>query len=307
MALQGGVYQALLTALLFIYVFFAAVLVAGVRRKLRARLQGRVGPPVWQPILDFLKLLFKKPTAPSLANPVYVSAAVIALLASLAAAALVPFTRQHPLCFAGDIVAFFILLFAGEAVLVVGGLASGNPYSWLSGMRAMLIMMVRELLLAGALLLLYASTQKLSLVEALPAVPPAVAVPLALFFVAFALVLSMSTLFSAPVAETEVLEGYFIEYSGPLLAMAELSHWLLAYAPLALASSLFLAAAGALGLSWLAAAAHLLMLAAFSAVLAVLDAAFARLRIWGAMKLAAALLGALLALGAALLALKVGA
>lgn len=307
MGLQNLYQVAVMTSLSF-YAISAAVLIAGIRRKLRARLQGRVGPPIWQPLLDFAKLLYKRPTIPSSASLTFIGAPCISFLASLAAAVLVPVALNATLGFEGDLIVLFLLFFAGEAAIVLGGLASGNPYSWLSSSRSLIIMLTREVMLGAALLLLYAAAApQLSLRSVLLAVPLPVAAPLALFFIAFALASSLTTLLSAPLAETELLEGYLIEYSGPFLAVAELAHWLLAYTPLALAASLLLAAGSLLELGWLTVVAHFLLLVVFSAALALLDVAFARLRIWEAVKLVVVMLGALIAVGVIALVVWVGA
>ena len=48
-----------------LYVVTASLLIAWLDRVLVARWQGRVGPPWFQPIADFLKLLFKEDVTPS--------------------------------------------------------------------------------------------------------------------------------------------------------------------------------------------------------------------------------------------------
>ena len=42
-------------------VILAAPLITGVIKKCKALLQGRYGPPIWQPYLDLLKLFGKQP------------------------------------------------------------------------------------------------------------------------------------------------------------------------------------------------------------------------------------------------------
>ncbi|MFH0817912.1 MAG: NADH-quinone oxidoreductase subunit H, partial [Candidatus Micrarchaeota archaeon] len=44
--------------------FLVGALLQGVQRKLVARFQGRIGPPVFQPIYDILKLLSKETIIP---------------------------------------------------------------------------------------------------------------------------------------------------------------------------------------------------------------------------------------------------
>ena len=44
----------------FLFCFVAGLLLCGIDRKLVARMQKRVGPPILQPFYDFFKLLFRK-------------------------------------------------------------------------------------------------------------------------------------------------------------------------------------------------------------------------------------------------------
>ena len=46
-------------ALELVSLLLVPLLLVGVIRKVKALLQNRLGPPVWQPFLDFAKLLFQ--------------------------------------------------------------------------------------------------------------------------------------------------------------------------------------------------------------------------------------------------------
>ena len=50
------------------FILIMAFLYSGLMRKLAARMQNRMGPPVWQPLLDFLKLLGKEDIVPEQAR-----------------------------------------------------------------------------------------------------------------------------------------------------------------------------------------------------------------------------------------------
>ncbi len=41
----------------FLFLLVFSLIYSGILRKLAARMQNRVGPPVWQPILDMIKLM----------------------------------------------------------------------------------------------------------------------------------------------------------------------------------------------------------------------------------------------------------
>jgi formate hydrogenlyase subunit 4 len=273
-----------------VYVLVAALILAGLRRKLRARLQGRVGPPVWQPVLDLVKLMYKEASIPVTSSAFFFVAPLIAFASSILAALLAPVSPNHLLSFTGDLVLLPVLLFAGEAALILGGFSSGNPYAWISGSRSLSLILIRDAFLALTIISLYLRSGKLTLAQAIEEVPAPHALLLFAFFTLFLLFSSLTTLFSAPLAETEILEGYLLEYSGPLLALAELSHWLTSYAVAGIASAAALRVLG-LWLEGLAPLMHLLIVILLAFLLASTDAVFARLRIWGSVKLAALTLG----------------
>jgi len=168
----------------------------------------------------------------------------------------------------------------------LGGLASAR----ISGSRSLSLILIRDALLALTIISLYLRSGKLTLAQAIEEVPAPHALLLFAFFTLFLLFSSLTTLFSAPLAETEILEGYLLEYSGPLLALAELSHWLTSYAVAGIASAAALRVLG-LWLEGLAPLMHLLIVILLAFLLASTDAVFARLRIWGSVKLAALTLG----------------
>ena len=51
----------------FLFCFLSGMLLAGIDRKLVARMQKRVGPPILQPFYDFFKLLGKETIVPAAA------------------------------------------------------------------------------------------------------------------------------------------------------------------------------------------------------------------------------------------------
>ena len=52
----------------FLFCFLSGLLLCGIDRKLVARMQKRVGPPILQPFYDFFKLLGKETIVPVTAN-----------------------------------------------------------------------------------------------------------------------------------------------------------------------------------------------------------------------------------------------
>jgi NADH-quinone oxidoreductase subunit H len=264
-----------------------AFLIAGIRRKAKARMHGRIGPPLWQPLLDFLKLLYKDLSLPSTFSTIFFLAPVIGAVVGIVASLIVPLPGIQTLSFSGDIAVLVILVGAIDFMLLTGGVSSGNPYSWISFSRAAMLAIIREVFVAASFAALVVKAQETSLSEAIAAVPLHFKASLCIFFLVCSLGVSLTTVFSAPLAETEILEGFLIEYSGPLLALAELTHMLQTYIVLSLSSTLIASAlsTGATGII-----VHILLLLVFSLLTSFLDSAFARLRIGAAVKIYALLL-----------------
>lgn len=269
------------------YSLLMAFLIAGTRRKAKARMHGRIGPPLWQPLLDFLKLLYKDLSLPSTFSTIFFLAPVIGAIVGIVASLIVPLPGIQTLSFSGDIAVLVILVGAIDFMLLTGGVSSGNPYSWISFSRAAMLAIIREVFVAASFAALVVKAQETSLIKAIAAVPLHFKASLGIFFLVCSLGVSLTTVFSAPLAETEILEGFLIEYSGPLLALAELTHMLQTYIVLSLSSTLL---ASALGTGATGIIVHILLLLAFSLLTSFLDSAFARLRIRAAVKIYALLL-----------------
>ena len=64
----------------FLFCFLVGMLLCGIERKIVARMQKRVGPPVLQPFYDFFKLCGKETIIPAVANKaVYLVSPIIGL------------------------------------------------------------------------------------------------------------------------------------------------------------------------------------------------------------------------------------
>ena len=111
----------------------AGGLLAGVDRRLTARLQSRQGPPLLQPFYDVLKLLGK---APCVTNPWLIFSSYVCLMAS--AIALLMFFMQ------GDMLLLFFVMTVGAVFKVAGALSADSPYSNVGAQRELLQMLAYE-------------------------------------------------------------------------------------------------------------------------------------------------------------------
>jgi NADH-quinone oxidoreductase subunit H len=228
----------LFSVLIFPGGFFALVLgllIKGVDRRVAARLQRRVGPPLLQPFFDLIKLSRKETLIPAEASAtVFRWAPLAGLSAMVLASAMIPIGGVYePSAQLGDLLVLFYLLAVPAVVLMLAGSASGSPFGAIGFSREMAIMLAYEGPVLLALLSVAIRTGlgqghliSLSLSEIVqyqqshgpflldPWMWPAVLTFLC-FFPANLGVLP----FDIPEAETEVLEGPLLEYSGPSLGL----------------------------------------------------------------------------------------
>lgn len=227
-------------ALLLPLVAALALLFEGVDRLVHARLQRRIGPPLWQPFLDLGKLLVKESVVPRTAvAPIFQWAPAVALASTLTVFLYVPMgSIPSVLAFRGDLVLIIYLLTLSATALVVGGFASGSPWASVGAQREMVLMMSYELPLAlVACSLAWLVNAKgfpgaaFTLESFVASNPWAIAGWTGRFGI-FALMLGMLAVVPAEVgkvpmdiaeAKTEILEGLIAEYSGRNLAMVKLT------------------------------------------------------------------------------------
>jgi formate hydrogenlyase subunit 4 len=123
-----------------------SLFVKGIDRKITAHMQGRIGPPLRQPFLDIRKLLGKDSVKPENAvNWLYELAPVIGFVSALLLLFYVPYgSFGQVLWGGGDLILFAYLLLIPSLAMVLGGFASGSPYSSVGAQREMVTMLSYE-------------------------------------------------------------------------------------------------------------------------------------------------------------------
>ncbi|MDO5845337.1 MAG: NADH-quinone oxidoreductase subunit H [Methanocorpusculum sp.] len=212
---------------------------AGVDRKVSARMQARVGPRILQPFWDVRKLFTKQSVVPANAIPWLFNLMPIAALASSIAVMLyIPFgSMPAVLGEAGDAILVLYLLLVPSLALVIGGFASGSPYATVGAQREMVSMIAYELPLAFAVILVawrlmaagalmpFSLSAMLS-VSVWDVVGPLGIVGILILIFLFAWITpgELSKVpFDSPEAETELAGGILAEYSGRNLGMFSLA------------------------------------------------------------------------------------
>jgi len=206
-------------------VLLMAPLCEGVLRKITAILQSRRGPPLCQPYFDLLKLLGKEDIESGESPRLQRFVARLSLGAILTVACLVPMGFAAPMNGAGDVILLIYLLTLCGISTLLGGLAAGSTYSLLGIGREMMTMIALEPLFAIALLVGAVHVGSFRLADVLNgSVYTVQGVPWSGFILLVVMVLSFQAFvqrmpFDIAEAETEIMEGPLVEYSGPKLAL----------------------------------------------------------------------------------------
>jgi formate hydrogenlyase subunit 4 len=206
-------------------VLVLAPLFEGILRKVTARVQSRQGPPVWQPYLDLLKLLGKEDLESGESPGVQRLAAWLSPAAILSVALLLPMAGASPLAPAADAyLLVYMLTFCGITTMLAG-LAAGSAYSVVGMSREMMSVMTLEPILAIAVVIGVVHVGSLRLDQVLHGSAYVQAqVPLAGLLMLGVSILALQAFigrlpFDITEAETELMEGPLMEYSGPKLAL----------------------------------------------------------------------------------------
>jgi ech hydrogenase subunit B len=206
-----------------LFIIFAPILggiLAGLDRKITARMQGRVGPPLLQPFYDVIKLWGKEPFIASPLQPMLVMGYLVFIMTGLIL-----------LAFRRDMLHIIFTLTLADICLIVAAYNSGSPYSNLGARRELLAMLSYEPLMVltamgiqmvtGSFLLEGIFSYKLPLLLVLPAA-----------FVAqqFVLIIDMKKspydVSGSSHAHQELVRGIYTEFSGYTMAIVEITHWI---------------------------------------------------------------------------------
>ena len=194
-------------------------LIAGIDRKITARMQGRVGPPLLQPFYDVGKLFEKERAVVTTAQNFYVLAYLIFIALSGA------------LFFAGGDLLLIVFAFTlAHVFLVLGAYAVHSPYSHIGAERELIQVMAYEPMIILVVVGFYMVTGSFFVDAIAAATVPAIAY-LPGVFIGFAAILTIKLrkspfdISTSHHAHQEIVKGITTEFSGSTLAQIEIAHW----------------------------------------------------------------------------------
>ena len=218
--------------LMFIKILVTVVLVAGLSpllegfmRKLKAFIQSRIGPPIYQPYLDIVKLIGKENLQVT-DNFLFKLAPILCFGAVLTASLFVSFGFSPALSGSGDLIAFIYLITLSSVAIFIGGLASSNPYAGMGSLRELILLFTVEPILAVTLIVASIKANSMIMTQ-LPI--SAFSISMAISAIGFFLSIQPQLAklpFDLVEADQEIMAGPFIEYSGPGLAMFKWSFYM---------------------------------------------------------------------------------
>jgi len=204
-----------------------------VDRKVTARVQWRVGPPLLQPFYDFLKLMGKETLLPASGNRVVFLAAPVVSLAAVTLVSMILWLANLTVStFLGDLIVVVYLLLIPSLSLILGGMASGNPLATTGASREMKLILAYELPFLICLAVVIMKSGLGITLESVARSPSIASVSGALAAVISLLCVQAKlgfTPFDVAEAETEIMSGPYIEYSGAPLALFKLSQAILLF------------------------------------------------------------------------------
>ncbi len=214
----------------FLFLGVLSLVFEYVDRKVYARLQNRVGPPWFQPLVDLLKLMSKETIVPKEAEGRVFSAIPVFAFASTAVAFLyIPLwsaTSLYP--FASDLIVVIYFLTVPTLAFFLAGWFSSSLFAEIGAIRAMTQLFAYEVPFYISLLgpaLLAGSWSISGISQFYHTHPLLILVNIPALLVA--IVATQGKLervpFDIPDAETEIVGGTFTEYSGRLLAMFKMT------------------------------------------------------------------------------------
>lgn len=206
-----------------LYIILAPIfgaLLAGLDRKITARMQGRQGPPLLQPLYDVQKLLKKQTKVINRVQMLYLLTFLFFILVT------------GVLFFAGyDILFVLFTLTTANLFLVIAASSGHSPYAFMGAGRELVQMLVYEPMVLIAAIGLYVVTGSFKVSEivvhnGLPAI-----IYLPGIFLGFIFILTIKLrkhpfdLSTSHHAHQEMVKGLTTEFNGKMFAIVEITHW----------------------------------------------------------------------------------
>lgn len=194
------------------------LVLSGIDRKFTARLQGRVGPSLLQPLYDVLKLFGKQPV---MVHKTQIMYAILHLFFMMLVVVL--------LALGQDLLMVLFCQAFSALCLVIASMSVRSPYSWIGSQRKILQMLSYEPILILMILAVKLQNNSFLASKVLENPRPMISF-MPLLFLSFLCVVSIEfekspfDVASSHHAHQEIVKGTMLEFSGPYLGLIETAH-----------------------------------------------------------------------------------
>ena len=207
----------------FLFTLFFGLVASWIVRKVSALVQWRVGPPLFQPLYDVVKLMGKETLIPQDGQrTVFIAAPLVGLAGVLLLSTMLWRITIDQTAFVGDIIVAIYLMVLPSLALIFGSSASGSPHAQVGTAREMKLVMGYELPLVLAVIVVIIKTGGQLSLAAIAEQTTALSVSGMLAFLVGIMCVQAKlgfVPFDIAEAETELGSGVLMEYSGSLLAV----------------------------------------------------------------------------------------
>lgn len=203
--------------LLVVFAPIIGGLIYGIERKVKARMQRRIGPPVLQPFYDFFKLAEKRVMIVHSAHAFFAIMHFVSLWFTLGV-----------LIFGGDLILVIFLHLLSTSLLILGGFSARSVFSHLGANRTAISALAYEPVLILMAVSIYMLTGSFE-VSSIFSYDQALIVKMPLAFIALLLILPIKlkkSPFDVAEAHQEITGGAEIEYSGIFFEFLYTAKWL---------------------------------------------------------------------------------
>lgn len=199
---------------------FAGALLAGIDRKICARMQGRKGPSIMQPLYDVAKLFKKQTKVINRIQMLYLTTFLFFVILT------------GVLFFAGyDLLLIFFTLTTANLFLIIAASSGHSPYSFMGANREMVQMLAYEPMVLIATIGLYVVTGSFRVSEIVMSNTAPAIIYLPGIFLGFIFILTIKLrkhpfdLSTSHHAHQEMVKGITTEFNGQMFGIVEISHW----------------------------------------------------------------------------------
>ncbi len=217
----------------FLIIIILSPLVNGIIKKLKANMQGRVGPGIFQPYYDLIRLFKKDMVISSITSWIFKATPYIVFTSTMAAAMIVPvITTRVPFGMMGDVIALIYIFALGRFFMALAGLDAGTAFGGEGSSREMTVASLVEPMMMLSIFTAAISAGSTNIIK--------IAETHSMLYTP-SHILALSAFIVAVIAETGripvdnpdthleltmIHEGMILEYSGKYLALMEWAHYM---------------------------------------------------------------------------------